>query len=294
MELVVLSVAILGGLGIASAVILFITAKRFCIKENPKIAEIEELLPGANCGGCGRNGCHDFAVACAEAKTLDGLHCPSCKEETMAKIAEITGLAKAVSVKPKVAVLHCNGTCDNRPRKSYYDGPMSCHIENSLYLGARGCAYGCLGCGDCVDTCRFGALAINTRTGIVEIDTEKCVGCGACVGACPRHLIELRNKEPKGMRVYVACANRDKGALAMKECRVSCIGCGKCVKVCTHDAIVVGDNLAAIDFEKCKLCKKCVAVCPRNSIVAVNFPIQKTIKAEGKIREEVSYVENIQ
>lgn len=96
------------------------------------------------------------------------------------------------------------------------------------------------------------------------------------------------------MRVYVACANRDKGALAMKECRVSCIGCGKCVKVCTHDAIVVGDNLAAIDFEKCKLCKKCVTVCPRNSIVAVNFPIQKTIMAEGKIREEVNYVENIQ
>ena len=66
MDLVVLSVVILGGIGIVSAVVLFLTAKKFAVKENPKIAEIEEILPGANCGGCGRNGCHDFAVACAK------------------------------------------------------------------------------------------------------------------------------------------------------------------------------------------------------------------------------------
>lgn len=277
MELVFLSVAILGGLGIVSAVLLFATAKRFSVKENPKIAEIEELLPGANCGGCGRNGCHDFATACAEAKTLDGLRCPSCNDEVMARIASIVGLAGVAHAEPKVAVLHCNGTCANRPKKSEYDGPRSCHIENSLYLGARGCAYGCLGCGDCVAYCKFGAMMINPITGIVEIDDSKCVGCGACAKVCPRHLIELRNRGPRGMRVYVACANKDKGALAMKECAVSCIGCGKCLKECPHGAITVEDSLARIDYEKCKLCKKCVAVCPRSSIQAVNFPIKKVV-----------------
>lgn len=281
MDLVILSVAILGGLGIVSALGLFVTAKHFSVKENPKIDEIEELLPGANCGGCGRSGCRDFAKACAEAKTLDGLCCPLSRADVMERIAKIVGLASVTPVKPKVAVLHCDGTCENRPRKSYYDGPSSCHIEHSLYLGARGCAYGCLGCGDCVTACNFGAMMINHRTGIVEIDTEKCVGCGACVKMCPRNLIELRNKGPRGMRVYVACANKDKGALAMKECRVSCIGCGKCLKECAHDAIVVEDNLAYIDYEKCKLCKKCVDVCPRNSIHAVNFPIKKVVVSEN-------------
>lgn len=280
MNLVILSVVILGGLGVVSAIVLFFTAKRFNVQENPKIAEIEELLPGANCGGCGRNGCHDFATACACAESLDGLRCPSCKEETMAQIAKIVGLATSAPAKPMVAVLHCNGTCENRPRKSYYDGPTSCHIENSLYLGARGCAYGCLGCGDCVSACKFGAMRVNPQLGIVEIDDEKCVGCGACVKMCPRHLIELRYKGPRGMRVFVACANKDKGALAMKECGVSCIGCGKCVKECAHGAIVVEDSLARIDFEKCKLCKKCVDVCPRGTIHAVNFPGKKVITNE--------------
>lgn len=89
------------------------------------------------------------------------------------------------------------------------------------------------------------------------------------------------------MRVYVACANKDKGALAMKECSVSCIGCGKCVKECPHDAITMEDNLAYIDYVKCKLCKKCVVVCPRNAIHAVNFPVKKTvIEDENKNNQE--------
>ena len=281
MNLVVLSVIILGGLGIVSAVLLFFTAKHFKVKENPKISEIEEILPGANCGGCGKSGCRAFAKACVEAKSLEGLRCPLSSDDVMKNVAKIVGLASVAPAMPKVAVLHCNGTCDNRPRKSYYDGPTSCHIEHSLYLGARGCAYGCLGCGDCVSACNFGAMMMNKRTGIVEIDTEKCVGCGACVKVCPRNLIELRNKGPRGMRVYVACKNKDKGALAMKECSVSCIGCGKCFKECAHGAIVMEDNLAYIDYEKCKLCKKCVDVCPRGSIHAVNFPIKKVVVSEN-------------
>ena len=179
MDIVFLSIAILGGIGVLSAIILFITAKKFSVKEDPKVAEIEDLLPGANCGGCGKNGCHDFALACSRAKTLDGLRCPSCSDEVMSRIACIVGLAQSAPAVKKVAVLHCNGTCENRPKKSIYDGPASCHILNSLYIGSSGCAYGCLGCGDCVSACKFGAMKLNKVTGLVEIDDKKLKRAGA-------------------------------------------------------------------------------------------------------------------
>ena len=155
---------------------------------------------------------------------------------------------------------------------SRYDGARSCAILNAVAAGASDCSYGCLGQGDCVDACRFGALHIDPLTGLPTVDEDKCTGCGACVKSCPRTLIELRPKGPKGRRVYVSCANRERGALAIKECKVSCIGCGKCARTCPFGAIAVTDNLAYIDPNLCKLCRKCVAECPTKAIHAVNFP----------------------
>ena len=104
------------------------------------------------------------------------------------------------------------------------------------------------------------------------MDESKCVACGACAKACPKGVIELRGKGIRGLRVYVSCINRDKGAVARKACKAACIGCGLCAKNCPHDAIVVENNVAYIDYTKCKLCRKCVAVCPTGAIHDVNFP----------------------
>ena len=97
--------------------------------------------------------------------------------------------------------------------------------------------------------------------------------------ACPKGIIELRNKGKNNRRVYVSCMNKDKGAVTRKACNVGCIGCGKCVKTCPFEAITLANNLAYIDYNKCKLCRKCVDECPQSAITAVNFPPRKP-KAE--------------
>jgi len=139
-----------------------------------------------------------------------------------------------------------------------------------------GCPNGCLGLGDCVVSCTFDAILINPNSGLPEVIEEKCTSCGACIKACPRNIIELRNKGPKNKRIYVNCINKEKGAIARKNCNVACIGCGKCVKICPHEAITLNDNLAYINYEKCKLCRKCVTECPTSAIVEINFPPRKT------------------
>ena len=192
----------------------------------------------------------------------------------MGEVADLLGMAVANS-DPMVAVVRCNGTCENRPKIAEYSGLRTCTAMNACGAGETACGYGCLGCGDCVAVCQFDAIHINPETGIAEVDEEKCTSCGACVKACPRNIIELRKKGPKGRRIYVSCMNRDKGPAAMKACKVSCIGCGKCEKECQFGAIKIEGNLSYIDFNLCRLCRKCVNVCPTHAIEAVNFPAPK-------------------
>lgn len=192
----------------------------------------------------------------------------------MSQVASILGM-EAGSAEPMVAVVRCNGTCAARPRVNQYDGVQSCAIASTLYGGETGCSFGCLGYGDCVSVCNFDAIHINPETGLAEVDEEKCTSCGACVKACPKSIIELRKKGPKSRRIFVSCVNKDKGGVAKKACANACIGCGKCAKECPFEAITVENNLAYIDYTKCRLCRKCVAVCPTGAIHELNFPPRK-------------------
>ena len=276
-----IAVIVLGAIGLLSAVVLYIISHKFAVSEDPRLEKVAAVLPQANCGGCGYPGCSGFAAACVKAAdggSLEGKLCPVGGQPVMEKVASILGLAAEASA-PKVAVVRCNGTCENRPRVAEFDGVQSCRVQNMTGMGETQCAYGCLGCGDCVAKCQFGALTMNPVTGLPEVDEDKCTACGACAKACPRHIIELRKKGPKGRRVYVQCVNKDKGAVAKKACAVACIGCGKCQKVCNFDAITVENNVAYIDFNKCRMCTKCVDECPTGAIVKVNFPVKKEEQA---------------
>lgn len=275
MSTIVITIISLCAIGIASAVILYLVAQKFKVEEDPRIDIVEALLPGANCGGCGYPGCRGLAEAAVKSDTLDGISCPVGGASTMTQIAAALG-REVKAQAPKIAVVRCNGNCTNRPRTSVYGGARSCAIEHSLYVGDTACAFGCLGCGDCVAACPFDAIHMNPDTLLPEVTDDKCVACGACVKACPRNIIELRNKGPKDRRVFVSCVNKDKGGVARKACKVACIGCGKCVKECPFDAITLENNLAYIDYNKCRLCRKCVSVCPTGAIHETNFPPRKT------------------
>ncbi len=290
-NIILYTILSLSALGVLAAIILYFVARKFKVYEDPRIDQVEESLPAANCGGCGFAGCRNFAEALVRHEDISAFYCPVGGNDTMSVVAKLLGKTP-VENDPLVAVVRCNGAYSHRPRTNTYDGAASCAIESALYTGESGCPYGCLGHGDCEVSCNFDALHMNPETGLPMVVDDKCTACGACVKACPRDIIELRKKNPKDRKVFVSCINQEKGAVAKKNCEVACIGCGKCVKVCPFDAITLENNLAYIDPFKCRLCRKCVPECPTNAILEVNFPPRKDKKSGQETTMKVRTPEN--
>lgn len=276
---IVASIVLLGIIGAIGAFALRLVATKFYVEEDERVALIEEVLPGANCGACGCKGCHDFAVTCLKNNSLENMNCPGAGEEGMLKVGEILGVSVSQSVK-MIAEVKCNGTEATKTRLSVrYSGPSVCSIMN-FTAGDYACQNSCLGCGDCERSCPWDAIHILSDNSLPLVSPERCTGCGKCVEACPRDIIEVRPVRPNGRRVWIACSNCQKGPVVHKQCTVGCIACGKCVKECPFEAIMIVNNLARINFEKCKACGKCVSGCPVNAIHC-NFDLPKRKEKEA-------------
>lgn len=272
METFIFAFISMGVVAVILAIVIFLVFRKFQVEDNPKVRDVLSMLPGINCGACGFAGCQAMAVAFVDGAAkgdIDGLFCPPGAQPVSESIAAYLNMVPTNTHK-RVAVLRCGGSCEASPSRLTYQGPSSCMVAHGLFAGEGGCAFGCMGHGDCVDSCTFDAMRLNPITGLPEIDTEKCTSCGACVKACPRNLIQLRLYGDQAKRVWVNCQNTEKGALSRKNCSVSCIACTKCVKVCDGiaQAITMENNLAYINPAKCIACGECVRVCPTGAILA--------------------------
>lgn len=256
-----MAILILGILGLFFGIFLTFIYTKFKVEENPLFTKIYELLPKANCGGCGFAGCSAFAECLIENKTSPE-KCVMIDEKSLSEICNLLGLEKKEKER-YIARVCCYGG-NNAKKKFEYTTIKSCSALNAIFDTNFECAYGCIGLGDCVKVCPVDAIRMNDKN-IPEIDEEKCIGCGKCVEVCPKKIIKLI---PEKNKIYVSCSSLDKGPVVVKICQVGCIACGRCVKVCPLGAIKIENNLAVIDYEKCDNCGKCVEECPRKIIFA--------------------------
>lgn len=176
------------GLGAVCGLILSFASKIFYVYEDPRISKVENLLAGANCGGCGFAGCSAAAEAIVNEKAPANA-CILVGVENVSEIAIIMG-SEAGTAEPLKSVNTCDG--GNRASDRFiYNGLNSCSAVTSLYGGKRDCTIGCLGFGDCVRACGFDAIYLG-ENGYPVVDKEKCVGCGACETACPKSILQVR------------------------------------------------------------------------------------------------------
>lgn len=237
--------------------IVMITSKNKRLNKTSEI--IYELLPNLDCKQCGRLTCAQFAEDLEKGKTAPN-KCPYLMGKKYLRIRQVLKRERKVLF-DQVAFVKCKGgvDCNN---KFQYVGDRTCASIDKLHSGDKFCPHACLGCGDCVQACVYGAISISDK-GCAIVDKDKCVGCSECVYACPNQLIELI---PSKKFVEVVCNNKSEDSVVVRNCKVSCTHCEACVVACPVGAIKMVGGVPKIDAELCIRCGKCVASCPEHVI----------------------------
>lgn len=261
MGTIVVPAIIVAAVGLIAGIILTIASKLMFVPVDERVAAIREELPGANCGACGFAGCDDYAAALVNGDDVSTTLCPVGGAAVAGKIGEILGVAGG-DVEPQVAMVMCTGNHSATTEFIETAKVYTCKEAKQFYGGNWVCEHGCLGFGDCQVACQFDAIRL--IDGVAVVDKEKCVGCGACAKTCPNHVIDMVGKK---MLVHVACKSTAKGAKTRKACTNGCIGCMKCQKTCKFEAITIENNLAKVDYDKCKNCGLCAKECPTGAIL---------------------------
>lgn len=275
----------LGGLTLFLAVMLIIANKKLYVYEDPRIDEVEAMLPHANCGACGYPGCRPFAEALVKGEMLPG-KCSVSSEDGRNAIAAYLGVDAGMEEK-RVARLACAGGSNVAVVRAEYEGLSSCRGAALISGGGKGCSWGCLGHGDCEKVCDFDAISMN-EFGIPIVDEAKCTACGDCVEVCPKDLFSLH---PISHRLWIACKSLEAGDGVLEDCEVGCTACGKCAMDAKGDLITMKYNLPVINYAANHQTQVPIQRCPTGAIVWLDEkqgPIKgaeaKKIIRKGKLK----------
>lgn len=199
------------GIGATCGLILAVASKVFYVYEDPKIAQVENCLAGANCGGCGFAGCSSAAQAVVKGEAPPSV-CIVAGPEAAIQIGALMGVETSTA-EPLRSYNNCEGGSRAADRY-FYQGISGCRAAAAFYGGRRECTIGCLGFGDCVKVCLFNAIQLG-ENGYPVVDEQKCVGCGACYEVCPKHILEIKTLSQRLLHL-----NDEMDALA--PCRQRC------------------------------------------------------------------------
>lgn len=264
LDTILFSGLVLGVLGLIFGLVLSLASVKFYVKVDPRVAEVEAALPGLNCAVCGVPGCAQFAEGVIEgSQPVDG--CLLGGAATADEVGRIMGVEVAKGDDPGQAYMVCGGGRGRAKQKYEYIGARNCHMAAALGGGPSACTYGCIGFGDCVESCPIGIISMGDDA-LPIIDSAECTGCRECVRTCPKQVIALL---PTGEEPVIACKSYDQGKAVKEVCSVGCISCRLCVKACPEEAISMDETgaLAIIDYDKCTNCGDCIAVCPTGTIL---------------------------
>ena len=280
---IAVAVAFMALLGLLLAVILAIANRRLYVYEDPRIDQVEEMLPHANCGACGSAGCRSFAEKLVTQEATPG-QCTVNSKDMNKLIADFLGVELGEQEK-RVARLACAGGSNVARTHAGYSGLDTCRAAALVAGGGKGCVWGCLGFGDCDDVCEFDAITMDQHK-LPVVNVETCTACGDCVEICPRELFSIH---PVGHRLWVACRSLEKGEEAEADCAVLCTGCGRCAADAPGGLITIENNLAVIDYSKNALASRlAIERCPTGAIVWLEEGAgsQKGKEAKKIVRQE--------
>ena len=249
-------------LGLVFGFALAMAAARFQVPVNPLVERVRDRLPSANCGACGFGGCQAYAEAVVERGEVSPNLCIPGRVAVAGAVAELTG-KQLGAVVDRVVVLRCHGTTAYARDEALYAGIETCTAASLVFGGPKACKNGCLGLGECVTACLFGALVM-TADGIPEVDHDRCTGCGICVTICPK---DLWSFVPRVHRIELSCVAYDRKSVIRAACAVGCTLCRRCVAKCPAGAVTWDGKTIVVDHEKCLAygpsCQEaCVDVCP--------------------------------
>ena len=260
---ILLAVAILGGVGIFFGTAIALAFSKLRVWEDPRIDGVQELLPNNNCGACGNAGCRAFAEAVVKG-TAAPAGCTVMSEDQRADVAAYLGV-EAGAANKRVARLLCAGGNDVALRKADYYGVQSCAAAVAVSGGGKACAWGCVGYADCVVACDYDALVMSD-TALPLVDVENCIACGDCVDACPLDLFVLM---PLDAHLIVQCRNLLEGEAATNVCSVACNACGRCAAD-APGLVRMENGLAVVDYDRIMLeSRKAIERCPTGAIAWV-------------------------